>query len=336
MTIVRIGACRALSAPFVLSFASLVVAIAGAACDETDRDLGRDVEPSPADAPPALTAAHEAYLGADYVEMGERLRDVIADPESGELAVDNAFALLERAYEETRGQLPARTTLPASVPVLTFGVLNGATPSGPHRAIYLDMHVAEGRGAHVRGMRVTRLPGDRILDLEGRRGALQITPGPPGLDDVKLELRQPDELPDRGVFAIHVAFDDGPAIDTFVLADDLVARAQPEITSPTVGQVFDAPQPEIAWRPFRSPELRAWEKRSLYVDVSRDEESAWSFYQWEPGDRGSVRVGEAGTTAAALKPGSYWMSVLYAEDRTFGGIHASRVVQVARPFSVVR
>ncbi|MGZ3424807.1 MAG: hypothetical protein ACXVEF_07360 [Polyangiales bacterium] len=328
MTIVR----RTLAAPLFL------LALAAPACNDRRVELPQDPRPAPADAPPALTLAHEAYLAGNYVEMGEHLRDTIADPHTGELARDNAFALLESAYEATHGHLPARTALPPSVVNITLGVMNGALPFGPHRLVFLNMRVVEGRAAHVKDMRVTRLPNEPILALADKRGALRVTRDPKGFEEVAIDVRQLEVLPDRGAFAIQIVFDDAPGIDTFVLANKLVASAQPEVTSPEVGQVFKDPHPEIAWHPYRSPELASWEQPSLYMSISRDstKESAWNFYKWEPGDLGSVRVGDPGTPSATLEPDSYWLDIMCQEERTFGAIRISRATNRARPFTVVR
>lgn len=68
----------------------------------------------------------------------------------------------------------------------------------------------------------------------------------------------------------------------------------------------------------------------------RTNEYAWGFYEWDPGERGSVRVGDPGTPSATLAPGSYWLDLLCMEDRTFGGVRLTRASESGRPFSVVR
>ncbi len=312
--------------------AIIVLALAMAACAEKRPDAAPDTQPAPTDASSSLTLAHEAYLAGNWVEMGERLKEVIVDPHTGELARDNAFALLESAYAATQGQLPARTALPHEVRSMSLGVLNGANPLGAHRAIYLYLRVAEGRAAHVKEMRLTRLPSEPILALSEERGALSVAHVMKGFEDIKLEARALEVLPDRGAFGIEVVFDDGPRIDTFVLANKLVGSTHPEVTAPAMGQTFDDPRPEIAWRPFRSPELASWEARAVSVWIGRDatKDTAWSFYQREPGELASVR------SSTSLDPGSYWVSVMCSEERSFGGIWISRMAETGRSFSVVR
>jgi len=324
-------AARAAAALFFLS-----LSIAGSACNRGRTDDAAELLPEAEAAPPALVSAHEAYLRGDWVEMNERLEEVIVDPRSGELALDNAFALLERAYEATNGKLPAHAVLPPDVTSMTLGVMNGANPWGAHRLVFLKLRVTEGRAAHVKDVRVTRLPGEPILALAAGRGELRVTRETKGLEDVSVDLRRVDVLPDRGAFAIQVDFDDAPAIDAIVLASKLVASTQPQITSPGVGQVLrDAP--EITWRPYRSPELAPWETRALFLGLSGETtKEAWSFYQWEPGDRGRVRVGVEGTPIARLAPDTYWVDLLYLEERTFGAIRISRAAEAGSRFTVVR
>jgi hypothetical protein len=210
--------------------------------------------------------------------------------------------------------------------------LNGAVPWGPHRLVYLDMRLPEGRAAHLTDLRVTKLPSEPILALADKRGALHVTHEVKGFDHVKLEVRGLDVLPDRGAFAIHIAFDDAPGIDAFVLANKLVASAQPEVLSPEIGQVVLDSRPEIAWRPFRSPELAPWEARAVYIGVTRDSTKAqvFEFSRWEPGDLGRVQVD------GPLEADGHWVDLLCLEQRSFGGIWISRGANTARPFRVVR
>jgi hypothetical protein len=275
--------------------------------------------------------AHEAYLAGDWVEMGERLKDVLVDPHAGELAQGNAFELLERAYEATHGNLPARTALPPTVKRITLGVVNGANPFGAHRMVFLDMRVAQGRTAHVKDVRLTRLPSEPILALADNRGVLQIKHVEAGFEDIDVEVRGLETLPDRGAFGIHIAFDDAPAFDTFVLANKMVGSTQPEVTSPDVNQVLADARPEIGWLPYRSPQYASWEDRSVWMGISGSAKSmVWDFYKWAPGELASVPV------TKSLEPDSYWLSVMCTEERTFGGIRLSRATESGRPFSVVR
>lgn len=316
----------------------LLLVLAAAACTDKRPDATRDLQPAPADAPPALGAAHDAYLAGDFAEMNDRLRDVIVDPRAGELAKDNAFALLESAYDATKGKLPARNAVASAIGSVGFGVLNGMTAFGPHRLIFVNFHVAPGRGAHVTNARLTRLPSEPLLDASAGLGTLRVLHDSTEYDEIKLERRQLDVLPDRGAFAIAIAFDDAPGVETFALASKLVASAQPELLSPATNAVLDDPRPEITWQPFRSPELAPWETRQTWIGISHGpkDELAWTFYEWQPGDRSRVRVGEPGTKAASLAPDSYWIDFLAMEERTFGAVRISRGANTARPFRVVR
>jgi hypothetical protein len=72
---------------------------------ETPKDAPRTAA-APA-APGALDAAHKAYLDGDFIAVTERIRDVLLDPSSGELAKENAYELLDKAYEVQGGKLPS-------------------------------------------------------------------------------------------------------------------------------------------------------------------------------------------------------------------------------------
>ena len=87
----------------------------------------RKESPSAAATPGALEAAHKAYLEGDFTGMTERIRDVLLDPSAGALAKENAYELLDKAYEAQGGTLPSTTKLSE---LLRFVRLNraGETP----------------------------------------------------------------------------------------------------------------------------------------------------------------------------------------------------------------
>ena len=181
-------------------------------------------------------------------------------------------------------------------------------------------------------MRVTRLPNEPLLSLSEKRGALKRKSDEKGFEGVAVEVKNLPALPDRGAFAIQVTFDDAPPIDTFVLANRLVASAQPELLSPDVNESLGDAHPTIAWHPFRSPEYATYESRSLWVGVSRDNDRglAWDFYKWDPGELASAPV------TNSLEADGYWVSLLCMESRAFGGILMYRGSESGRPFRVVR
>src|SRR5207249_6422064 len=117
----------------------------------------------PATIPSALSAAHEAYLEGDFVRMGERIRDVLLDPSADGRVKDNAYALLDKAYESQGGKLPSSFVLPPPFSgVMGFGVTRG---TNPHRSWFKTYATVPIRDAsRLRGFTVKRLPDEVILD----------------------------------------------------------------------------------------------------------------------------------------------------------------------------
>src|SRR5262245_26670973 len=65
--------------------------------------------------PAALDAAHEAYLVGDWIALVRNVRELLLMPKLDDVARDNALALLDKAYEQNNGELPADFNLPPGV-----------------------------------------------------------------------------------------------------------------------------------------------------------------------------------------------------------------------------
>src|SRR4051812_40811010 len=87
--------------------------------------------------PASLSAAHKAYLDGDLLGLGDRIHDVLLDPTASSLVRQNAFELLEKAYETNGGKLPSRFQLPAGYSSIQLGYFHIGTPSGPHYEIHI-------------------------------------------------------------------------------------------------------------------------------------------------------------------------------------------------------
>lgn len=298
-----------------------------------------DPTPAPTNAPSALQAAHEAYLSGDSTAMGERIRDVLLDPTSGELAKENAFELLDKAYDAQKGALPSRSVLPAGFENMKLGVMHGQGPNAPYGTIYLYVQAVEGTGAHVTEMSVRRLPGEVLLDLRSARGKLAIRRNRPGFEDLVLEVTGVESPPADGVYAIRIAVDDGRLFDGWVIARGMASTATPEVLSPTPSISFSDPNPELRWTPFTSPQYAPFEQRTLsvYVHDEGNHKAAWDYWLASPGSLSTVRVGNhPAAPKTTLSPGSYWFSLTASEERKFGPVRLARSSQTGVPFNVVK
>lgn len=281
----------------------------------------------------ALEAAHEAYLKADWLTMEDRLHDVLLDRTSSELVRENAFDLLDKAYEATSGKLPSRFTMPKGVRIIKLGSSRSQHAWGTNRTNFLYVQVDPGMGAHVTDITVRSLPGPPVLDRASGLGDVRVTPQvAQGIDEVVIEAKKVTTALADGVASIHLAFDDGRVVDTWVLVRGLASSASPEVAVPSTSMTFADESPTFEWTPFRSPEYAPFEARtlSIYVNEDKSDATAWDHWTGEPGETSRIKV------AKKLAPGSYWLAVTAGEERSFGPIRLARQSQRGVPFSIVR
>ena len=319
----------------------LIVAAATLAACSTSGDSQRGsappgaAAPRPVSSPSALDAAHEAYLSGDFLAMSERVRDVILDPGSSELVKENAYALLDKAYESKHGQLPSRFTLPAGYVDLQYGAIRGMTKNGPFYRVFCRGRALDAN--HLAGLTLKRLPDEVILDKQTKKGSFDLRDDEPGYKDFVLEAKVP-ALPADGVFTIRLELDDGTVSEGWFVGHGLESSASPEVKSPSPSATLSDPNPVVSWVPFHSPEFVAFEGTTFNVWVGRDGDDAdhWSFWTAEPGSLAAVRIGaQPGSPTKKLTAGDYWLSVGNAEIRKFGPIHINRGSSTVLPFHVV-
>ena len=287
----------------------------------------------------ALQAAHEAYLDADWPTMDERLRDVLLDPAAGELARENAFEVLDKAYEVTSGRLPSGFKLPPDIQFVSYGHMHDIDAGAPRDAIFFQARMRD--ASHVTGVGVRRLPDETLIDTGAGKGTCKIVRDEPGFEDLKVEIVMA-ELPADGVFTLRIERDDAPPTEGWFLARGMTSSAVPEVRSPVSSRSFTERNPVMSWVPFRSPELTPYEQRNLYVSVSGDEETngkalEWDFWTADVGELAQLRIGDhPGTPKLALEPGNYWALLAAIEVRRFGPVRLERVSRRGNPFHVLR
>lgn len=310
-----------------------------AACSDPHGSVSATTPPAPTAAPGALAAAHEAYLAGDFLTVGDRIRDVLLDPTSGDLAKANALELLDKSYEATKGALPSRFAFPAEVRGMELGALNGQSPSGPYRSFYLWVRIPENLMARMTNLTVTRLPDAVLLDRVSSRGTMTTRHEKPGYIDVDFALNNLDTLPTDGVFSVRIEIDGAPLLDTWLLASRLVASTTPDVLAPTAAASLTDENPIIRWTPYRSPESGSFEQRTLSVHIqdSKAKKAAWNLWLNDATGVATVRVGDhPNAPATKLAPGPYWLALTEGENRSFGPISLARRAQAGLPFNVVK
>ena len=306
------------------------------ACTNGDGDRLAPRPPPPAGAVPgALDGAHQAYLDGDYLALGERVRDVLLDARSSVLVKENAFALLDKAYEFQKGQLPSRSVLPSGMDGVKYGVVRGMSQQRPFYRVYLYGRMKD--AAQVRNLSVRLLPDEPLLDTTTGPAQLSVKPeGSSGLQRFVLE-REVAELPRDGVLAVHFEMQDGTTSDSWFIAHAAASSATPEIQSPGPSSAIAAGHPLVQWTPFRSPEYLPFERRTLSVYVGDSAEgTAWDYWTQDHGELGAVKIGDHPPAArTSLLPGDYWLNVTCGETRSFGPITLARESRTSLGFHVV-
>lgn len=307
----------------------LVTVISLVGCSPERADAPPKEEPRPV--PSSLEGAQEAYLKSDWLTMDDRLRDVLVDPASSALVRDNAFELLDKAYEATSGKLPSRYTLPPYVRTITLGSMRGEHRWATYRTIFFYAQVEKGLGEHVQDLTVRTEPDHAVvLDRATGVGKWRVTPREK-FDEVLLELQNAAApLPD-GVTTLRLSLDDGRLVDTWTFVRGLGSSAAPEVTTPVPETTLSDPSPTFEWKPFRSPEYAPFEDRALSIYTSDDKTktTALDHYVWQPGELSQWKVDKK------LAPGSYWVAFTMQEERTFGAIRLARNSQRGIPFTIV-
>jgi len=308
--------------PLLITLVSLV----GCAPERTDAP-----KEEPRTVPSSLEAAQESYLKGDWLTMNDRLRDVLVDRSASELVRQNAFEVLDKAYEATNGKLPSRYQLPPFVRTITLGSMRGEHRWATYRTIFFYAQLEKGLGTHVQDLTVRTEPDHAtVLDRASGLGKWRVTPREK-FDEIVLEAQNvAAPLPD-GVTTFHLGFDDGRAIDTWAFVRGLGSSASPEVASPTAEATLSDPSPTFEWTPFRSPEYASFEDRSvsIYVADNTTKGEAFDQYVWAPGELSRWKVDKK------LAPGSYWLAFTCQEERSFGGIRLSRHSQRGVPFTIV-
>jgi hypothetical protein len=288
-----------------------------------------------------LAAAHRAYLEGDFLAFGERLRDVLLDPATTDLARENALDLLDKAYQVQKGALPSRFTLPAGYSGLQLASRRFVTPHGPRYELRLAGSAVD--ASHLKNLTLRHLPGETLMDKASGQGKFSIRHDAfarsQGVEEFVIDSGPLDGPPADGVLSIRLELDDGTVSEGFVLAHSLVPPAAPDPVSPAPSEVLSGPNPLVRWASLGPVQPGAYERRrlSLYVNRQGEDTSVWEFATKTPDTLTEVRLGSAaGASEIALTPGAYWLQMSAVESRRFGPVEVLRATRVSRPFSVAR
>jgi hypothetical protein len=292
--------------------------------------------PATVSTPGTLQSAHDAYLEGDFLALGERVRDVLLDTRSNDLVKENAMALLDKAFETQKGSLPSRFVLPPGFEGIKYGVVRGLSGQSQFFHVFLYGHTRD--ASHLKSVSVRRLPDEVLLDstADSGKGSFKLKHDKPGYDTFVVE-RVMTSLPSDGVLSLRFDLDDGTSPEGWFISRSQSSSATPEIRTPLSSTSIKDVHPVVSWVPFRSPEYKPFEFRTLSVYVSMDgaDGVSWDIWMQNYGELGQVKVGDQPPAAkTSLIPGDYWLNITCGEGRMFGPVAMTRESRTVAPFHV--
>lgn len=308
--------------------------------ESTTTPTHRHAEPTPstrwpvAASPTPLAAAHEALLDGEHVVMFRHLRTLLADPTTDAANRRNALALLEAAYEDTRGKLPAPVELPQALRHLS---VESIMKTEPDRLRYRLVLRGWAHDHHeITDIRLLHGPHDTlVLEQSSGLGTYDAHVNDEGFE---FELEGPEVSSPVAEGLYHLSMNvDGEPVSLWFIVSGLNSSATPILRHPIAGQSLATTQPVLTWESFRSPEHKAFEQRALSVWMSRLDSPGPAWTLWTDQEIESAQVGQhpRGRGVDALRPGSHWLALTYSEARHQGAITLKRLSRTALPFRVL-
>jgi hypothetical protein len=290
-----------------------------------------------------LQKAHEAYALGDFKRMTSAMKGALEESQDPAV-IQNVTNLLRRAYDAKAGSpVPVDWKLPAELPKARIAVVRRES-EGVKR--YLKFLAHEQEKGQITQVQIKHYPDTVIVDLQAGIGVPEETPE---IDDGKptvhfqISGERGSEPLAAGLYTLRIALKSGSVTEGWFLLDSSFnSSASPVVHSPSMGEVFQTPNPVLKWDDFRSPEYQNHQRRVLWTGVyeaaTPDSEwvEKWSYYQEDP-QLTELAVGTQGpesTGGDALEPGRYVSVVQYVERERFGDLVISRDSTVTRPFFV--
>lgn len=284
----------------------------------------------------SLNDAHRTFLKGNFNAMVRHIINVLQ--QGDEVEGRNAMKLLEKAYAQNGGSLPADFKLPKEINKMRILVRRRLNEDVRHRIAVRGSTAVKG---FVQQLKVTRYPDTVVLDKDHNIGEWKEEFDQQ--DKVYyFDLTGPKDLAPvpEGLYFIHMRLSDGTTNDGYVILSNVNSTTSPELISPYSGETFATSTPTIKWKNFISPQYKPVERRFSSVDIWENSEvnnykDRWSFWHEDPSQE-EATVGQANGTSGDLKlaDGPYSVSLNFQERRKFGDLYISRESQVTRNFYI--
>ena len=279
-----------------------------------------------------LERAHEAYLEGDLVKMTRSLRDVLAKAPVDADVERNAYRLLDAAYTREHGTLPVDWALPRGLTRLELGAVLAADAGGRTRlGTWVSGMIDD--PARLQGI-VVRRGTEVLFDEVGGVGRLaKVEPQEDGQFLFSIERDGGPPL-DPGVYELEIRLKDLPPTLGWVIVSSLAPTAVPRIRAP-LSDAVGSGNPTFAIDEMFSSSYQPFERRTLWIGVSRNDVWEWQLWTPKPGT-GDIVLGDnpRGKPTTTLAPGRHWVGVQCAESRQLGPVVLTRAGRSTRPFRV--
>lgn len=288
---------------------------------------------------PELNAAHAAFLAKDYDRMALLLRDSLLKSKNAPAFVENAAALMHRAYiESVSHRINPEWHVCDGIEYLRISQIRRDSPDSRTRYI-LRISGDQAAIGSVDQVSVSYAGGETLLDKIGGLGLWDESSykGEPWFN---ISGRRFEPYP-LGLYLFSIRMKSGSGFSGWFILHDSDVQRTPNILEPSPGSVLSTNQPLVRWEPFKSAEWQPFEKRNATVAMRFDGEDdtlEWEYDAPEPNiDR--VTIGQEpvnGRGNTHLPNGPYYLTVSYREARRFGDVLLRREAQRRIPLTVAK
>lgn len=287
---------------------------------------------------PALNKASAAYLAGDFKKMTVEIKNVFLAQPNDPLIKENAFELLNKAYQVS-GERGIETDwhLPSEITNMKISVRRDQNDVPKYALTIYGNLTASGM---IKQLRVTHFPDQVIMDKLAGIGDFsdEEDAKTPGFFYVGNNNHEP--IP-TGLYLLRVELINGKVVDGWFLIDeDMNATANPDVTAPAMGQVFQTGNPTFRWLNFQTPQYKPYETRSVWIGVSKvtssdHNDQKWILHQNSPIlQEATIGSTVDGIGVRKLDDGRYFFQIKYHERKRFGDVLIGRDAMTTRAFSV--
>jgi hypothetical protein len=289
----------------------------------------------------ALGRAQQAYVSGNLKIMALNLRQALEQNPQDSVVKANALSLLAKAYENAGDAgIPVDWHLPDEIKFMDVGVKYTVRDEGR----YLLRVYGQTQHEHsVQQLQIIQFPDRVILDKKAGIGSWsdQQKIDSAGFSFELASDRSRQMIP-GGLYLLNMTLNDGTQTrGWFIIEDTANSTAAPRILSPAMDEVFHTPNPTFHWQNFVSPQYQPFERRSLWLGISRSEppdykwDEVYGHYEAPPVvENWTINANGDDNSLPNLSKGGYIFLIDYHERKKFGDLKITRDSVSSRSFRV--